>query len=464
MQLLQKIVVAALALIFALPAQAQEPPLVEQIDQFVTEQMDAQSIPGLALAVIQDGEVLLARGYGLADTADEIPVTAETLFETASLAKPLFAVGLLRLVEQGLIDLDAPISDYIEAAPPTWSGITVRHLFTHTSGLPYSVDVPAACGEVYDDETLIQSAADVPLNAEPGARWEYSDLGYQLLAIIVERVSGQPRAAYLAEQVFVPAGMDTAQITHERPENEAVGYTNTRDSVQPSTRCDADQPLFPGGGLYLSLNDYIAWDMALRDGTLLSPAILEAMWTPGTLNDGSTVPYGLGWTVRDLSGQPVVEHGGGSDFVSHRFVRYLDAGVSVIVLSNLYLARVWDIAYGVAALVDPGLGEDADTLPLVEDAAPEITALLRGLLDDMAAGKLERDQLAPELQGYYEDFLALGSDLQAIGAPTGFLLLEQGEEDGLRTYRYRVDFGSVSAFIDLALNVDNQLADFNVGV
>lgn len=439
---------------------AQGTPQADAIKQLVQSEMQTQGIPGLAVAVIQGGEVILAHGFGTADAKGQVAVTPETLFETASLSKPIFAIALLQLVEVGQIELDTPIMTYIEEVPQGWADVTVRQMLSHTAGLPYSLTEHDASAST--ENKFFAAGAQVPLKAEPGERWEYSDLGYQLAAILLERVSGLTREDYLQQFIFDRAGMTSAVIGVPPPAYTAVGFQNTGEGVVLSSQ-NVDNPLI-SDGLYLSLNDYIALDTALRAGTLLQDQTLSEMWTPTALNDGSFIPYGLGWTVRSVGDSKVVEHGGGSDLVSNRYVHYTDAELSVIILSNLRLARVWDIAYGIAESIDPGLAETEAVSTAPNDVEPEVTALLRQVLSGITDGTLDPALFTSEMQAYYDDFIALGSDLQTVGSITAITLLEQTEADGLRSYRYQVDFGAVSVFITMALDEQDKIANFEIGL
>jgi CubicO group peptidase (beta-lactamase class C family) len=444
----------------------QNTPTSEQIDQFVVTTLKDQPIPGLAVAVIKNGQVLLNKAYGLADVENGLLVTPGTRFEAASLTKPLVAIALMQLVEAGKVELDQPLRMYIAEAPTgpdAWGGVTMRQALTHTAGLPYSVDTPTKPDGTFTEQDFLRAAVGAPLNAKPGERWEYSDFGYQLITLVIARVSGLPAEKYIQARIFEPAGMKSAVINPDMPDGTAAGYRLTQSGVVRSGDAP-DQPLFFGGGMYLSLQDYIAWDAALTQGLLLKPETLRQMWQPATLNDGSQSEYGLGWTTRMSGGGLVTEHGGGSDLVSHRFVRYIDENLSVVVLSNLRLARVWDIAYGIGALFNPALQPPKDSPIAADDTAPEITALLRTVFQGMVDGTLDRNLFTPELQALYDDFLQLGNDLRTVGIPQTFTLLEQSEADGVRTYRYAARLDGVKAFITIGLDENDKIAQFEIGV
>jgi CubicO group peptidase (beta-lactamase class C family) len=457
-------------LIAPTPAQSESPEA--DVERLVTEAMTAQGIPGLALAVIRNGQVVLARGYGWADREASVPMTAATLLETASLAKPLVATTLLTLVADETATPDTPLRTVLPEIPFSWSAITLRHLLTHTSGLPYEAGMGTVSADDGDGLTsdaalwaILAEADAIPLNGAPGERWEYSDLGYQLLALAIARLADTPSAEAIRERVFARAAMPGAVISADRPALAAAGYRPTRDGVMRSPDGANDQPLVPGGGIYLSLDDYLAWDAALNSGALLPDDLQRAMWTPAALNDGTSIAYGLGWSVREVAGGRVVEHGGGSLNVTHRYVRYLDAGLSVIVLSNLAFSRAGELAHQVAALVDPALAEPSPAPDsLTADPFPEVTALLRTVFAGMLDGDLSPDLFTEAAQAeFFDDLLAAGEDLAVVGAPTSYRLLEFSEADGLRSYRYEVEI-TVTAFVTLTLDDNGKIAGFEISL
>ncbi|HEU5237777.1 MAG TPA: serine hydrolase domain-containing protein, partial [Pyrinomonadaceae bacterium] len=179
--------------------------------------MQKRRIPGLALAVVKDGKVIKAQGYGVANLETEAPVTPETVFELASITKTFTATAIMILVEEGKVNIDDHISKYLEKTPDSWKNITVRHLLTHTSGLPtlgkdfksmvWTLDVSTAA--MYD------AARKDTLGFAAGDKWEYSDVGYFLLGMIIEKGSGQRYADFLAKRIFQPAGMTNTSVLNQ---------------------------------------------------------------------------------------------------------------------------------------------------------------------------------------------------------------------------------------------------------
>lgn len=333
--------------------QAAEP---DPIHDFVTAYIARTRIPGVALMVRRQGKVVRAEGYGMANLEHRVPVKPETVFQSGSVGKQFTAMAVMMLVEQGKLSLDEPVSRYLDA-PAEWKGITVRHLLTHTSGLgDYPEDFPMQKDSTEDDE-LKMAMAQKP-EFVPGARWSYSNLGYLTLGALIHKVSGQFYGDLLAERVFRPLGMTRTRIISEADiiPDRAAGYQlvdgaiKNQEWVAPSLNTTAD------GSLYFTVLDLAKWDEALEQGKLISKAGYDALWSPVKLNDGSTAPYGFGWSIHQAAnGHRLLEHGGAWQGFTTCIARYPDDRLTVVVLCNLAGATPSFIAHRVAGMYEPAL-------------------------------------------------------------------------------------------------------------
>jgi len=352
-------------------------PIVAQTDatdEFIRAQMAAQNIPGLSLAVLRDGEILKTAGYGVADRESGAPATPETVYKIASVSKPILAMGVLLLVDEGRIALDDPVTRYLEGAPAAWEGITIRHLLTHTSGL-IREGPGFEAGKVKPDAEVIRSAYDRPLVFEPGARWEYSNLGYFALAEVTRVASGRPWTEFFDERIFEPLGMASTWPTNtgEAVMDRATGYTDN-DRLIPGKDWPA---LRPSGAFLSTVLDLAKLDAALGDGRILADSTRRAMWTAVTLGDGSPHPFGLGWQLAEENGRRVAYHTGGMSGFRSGFARFLDDGLSVIVLLNLDDVDLHTILFGVARLYLSESGSEAGRSGLVR-GPPAVATSARG--------------------------------------------------------------------------------------
>jgi CubicO group peptidase (beta-lactamase class C family) len=193
------------------------------VDRFVRSEMERQKIPGVSLAVIQNGKPLIVKGYGFANLEHKVAVTPETFFQSASVGKQFTAMAVMLLVEDGKVELDQKIGKYLDV-PEAWKNITVRHVLTHTSGLPNKVDFDWR--RDYTDTEKWALIKQVSPTNPPGEIWRYSNLGYLTLGFLVTKVSGKPYYSFMQERVFKPLGMTTARTISEEDivPNRAAGY------------------------------------------------------------------------------------------------------------------------------------------------------------------------------------------------------------------------------------------------
>ncbi len=328
----------------------------EKADSFVREEMAKQKIPGVSLLVNKDGKIVLAKGYGLANVEHNVAVKPETVFQSGSVGKQFAATAVMMLVEEGKIGLDDKVSKYLTKAPPSWANMKVRHLLTHTSGLgDYTADFDLRQDNTEDE--LLAKVAATPLAFPPGEKWSYSNLGYLTLGIMIGKVTGKFYGDFLQERIFKPLGMTTARIISEADivTNRAAGYRlvdgqlMNQDWVSPTFNTTAD------GSLYLTIYDLAKWDAALVTEKLLKRSDLEQMWTPVTLNNGKTHPYGFGWALDDVRGHRRIWHNGAWQGFHCAIERYVDDKLTVIGFDNLAQSDLGRIIRGVAVIHNPEL-------------------------------------------------------------------------------------------------------------
>ena len=312
---------------------------VAQIDDFIVTEMDKRHIAGLSAAVISDGQIRFARGYGWADIDRRERVDADTPFLIASITKMFTAVGTMQLVEAGKVHLDTSVGTYVPDLPPLWRPVTVRQLLNHTSGLNSftSYDTPP-CGPrtkeeaKYEQQDVIAEVSCLPLDFAPGTNFSYSDTGYFVLGLLIERVSGLGYEKYLRQRIFNPLGMSSTRLMGPMgaDDGRAVGYSWDGMQLVPG-------PLMgpvvegPSGGLVSTGRDLAKFDAALGDGSILPLSVLQMMWKPTGIG---TAMYGLGFGVRPINGRRQVGHTGGGPGAATSFARFEDDDLTVIVLTN----------------------------------------------------------------------------------------------------------------------------------
>jgi CubicO group peptidase (beta-lactamase class C family) len=338
-----------------------------KVDAYVNGEMRAEKIPGLALAIVRDGKIVKAQGYGLANIELDVPVKPETIFQTGSVGKQFTATAVMMLVEDGKIHLDDPIGKYLPGSPASWNNVTVRNLLTHTSGVAdYESDSLTKKGAAfinlrndYTEDELFEKFSGLPLDFPSGSKWSYSNSGYVLLGILIHKVTGEFYGDVLQERIFRPLGMTSTRIISEADiiPNRAAGYRlvngeiKNQEWVSPTLNTTAD------GALYTNVLDMAKWDAALYTDKLLKKGSLDQMWSAVRLNDGKTAPYGFGWDVTEVNGHRLIEHGGAWQGFTTQISRYVDDRFTVIVLTNLDSehSQPDKIAHEVAALYNPAL-------------------------------------------------------------------------------------------------------------
>jgi CubicO group peptidase (beta-lactamase class C family) len=303
----------------------------DEIDDYVNAEMHKRHIPGVSLAVIQEGKVVKAEGYGLANVELNVPASPETVYKIGSVSKQFIAAGIMLLVQDGKLKVDDKISTFLEDTPEAWKDITIRHLLTHTSGLTREAPGFASL-TIQSDADLIKTAYDRELGFAPGEKWRYCNLGYFALAEIMRKVSGKPWGEFMRQRVFAPLGMDSTRVTTVRDivPNRADGYY-WRGHLEND---DVALAVRPSGAFLSTVLDLAKWDAALYDNTILAQASRDEMWTPVTLSDGKQHPYGYGWELGAIAGRRVVRHGGTISGFRSSYLRLMDDKISVIVLAN----------------------------------------------------------------------------------------------------------------------------------
>jgi CubicO group peptidase (beta-lactamase class C family) len=299
---------------------------------------DRPDAPGVSVIVIKDGKVLYKKGCGLANVEAKIPNTTRTNFRLASLTKQLTAMAILILAEREKLSLDGRLIDFFPDFPVYGRDITVHHLLSHTSGLPdYAAHIPALQKEQLRDLDVLhilkqQKSGDFP----PGSKFAYSNSGYVLLGLVVEKVSGQTFARFLDENIFQPLGMfDT--VAHEEGistvKNRAYGY----DPVEKDFR-RRDQSVTSAtlgdGGVYSSVEDLYRWDQALYTNKLVSITTLNQMFTPEQFGNRQQSSYGMGWFIDTAGGFRQLSHGGTTVGFRNQILRLPDEKFTVVVLMN----------------------------------------------------------------------------------------------------------------------------------
>ncbi|QRN96171.1 serine hydrolase [Archangium violaceum] len=348
----------------------------ESIDQLVERRMQHGHIPGLSLVVLREGRPVYVRGYGSANLESGEPMTACTRVSVGSTTKAMTALALMQLVEQGKVELDAPVTRYLpwfQTADGRGSGILVKQLLSHTSGMP----AKSLLEGTTDDGALerrVRSFSQLSLAFAPGQGWMYSNTGYAAAGLIVQTVSGMPYEQYLASHVFQPLGMKHTSFgpPPEETGHLAQGYVWTRGDTRPAPMLLAREQHPAGSSTYSSARDVSYYLAALLakgrgvHGRVITPESLHQMWQPAAATSADAA-YGFGWELGSMYGRQVVYHDGSVVGGGSMFMLFPDDGLAVATLANLNGAHQQELAKAVAALL---LGAEPPPAPPLVYRAP----------------------------------------------------------------------------------------------
>lgn len=359
--------VVALLAVFATPLRAA--PSSQDMNEIFQPLADSES-PGLAVIVLKEGKPVFERAYGLANLASKSTNTTVTDFRLASFTKQFTAMCIMLLVHDGKLSYDEALTKVFPDFPAYGDAITIRMLLNHTSGLKDYEDLYAAqfpgledhkIPQIKDAQILAlmekQTATDFP----SGSQWRYSNTGYAMLAMVVEKVSGKPFGEFLHDRIFVSLGMKNT-LAYEKGKNEvphrALGYTKTNGNWAEADQSSTSAVL-GDGGIYSNVEDLAKWDRALREHTLLSASEMQAATTPvkvaggAKTDDGEASEYGFGWFLDPYEGRKRMWHSGTTTGFRTYIERFTDENLTVIILCNRDDLRPQKLAAQVAELYKP---------------------------------------------------------------------------------------------------------------
>jgi CubicO group peptidase (beta-lactamase class C family) len=363
-----------LSAVSCLQAQAQpkiqDKPQPDSVEAFLHSQMQKRRIPGLQVAVVRHGKIVLLGAYGLANVQDSIPATNRTLFTINSIAKAFTGVAIMQLVEEGKLDIAAPVSRYLDGLPAAWQAVTLQQLLTHTSGLPsYMDDIGKMVSNEGDDASWAK-VQTLPMEFAPGEQFSYNPTNYLLLGQIIDKLSGQSFTQFITERQLQVMGMPLTVFvdSHDVVPHSARGYTFFRDVGGEPRRTDMLGNIFEevppflrtSSGMSSTAEEMARWIIGLQGGQLLkAKTSLTTLWTPGVLNDGSLGGfskllngYALGWPTATRPEHRAVASIGGAR--SALFI-YPDDDLAIVILTNLQGAFPEEFIDEVAGYYIPGM-------------------------------------------------------------------------------------------------------------
>jgi CubicO group peptidase (beta-lactamase class C family) len=315
-----------------------------QIESSIAKFMSANSVPGVSVAVVENGENEWSQGYGMSDLENFVPATSRTLYRLASISKPLTATAAMQLWERGKLDLDAPVQKYCPAFPQKEWPITTRQLLGHLAGIRHyrsdSQDDPEVGNTKHFNDGIaagLKFFATDPLVAKPGTKFSYSTQGFTVAGCAIEGASGEKYVDFVRKNIFTPAGMNST-VADDR---FAIILSRTRfyhkdesGKVLNADFLDSSYKI-PGGGWLSSAEDMARFEVAVLSDKLIHRATRDVMWTPLKTADGSKNDYALGWETGKELGVLDVGHGGGQQGTSTFIMLVPERRAGVVVLTNM---------------------------------------------------------------------------------------------------------------------------------
>ena len=357
---------SSIAVADGLPAQQWE-----QVDHIISQVMNESKTPGISVAVATGNELRYTAAFGYANLEHDVPARPETLFRTASVAKPMTAVLIMSLVEDGLIDLDAEVQTYCPEYPPKQWPLTCRHLLAHLGGVRhYKTSAETRSTDHYFTlKSALSTFSDDPLLHEPGTKDLYTTFGYNLLGSVAEGAAEQSYLTLLKDKVLTPSG-----VTHTVADDQLAVIRGRTSGYLRATKSLLDQlpedhnlqegeiynaPLhdtsmkIPGGGLLSTASDLVRFALATNTGKLLNDQSVRQMWTRQKTADGKQINYGFGWRVGRHRGRKIVSHTGGQAGTSTVLLLLPETGTCVAIMCNLQRVPLRNVATAIADIVDP---------------------------------------------------------------------------------------------------------------
>jgi len=331
---------------------------VDRADIAIKGLMQKNKIVGLQLAVIKNNKIVKSSNYGWSNIQDSIAVDSKTVFSINSMTKAFTGVAIMQLVESGKLNLEDPISKYLDSLPKTWRNITIKQIATHTSGIP---DIWESPEHMFSEknETLFKKIKESPIVFQPGEKLRYNQTNYLLLGLIIEKISGKSFEKFIIDNQFEKVGMKNSIKA-----GMGDSYTIINHSARPysyyinGSLTNIHQPmpsyLYPGGGIYSTATEMAQWVIGLQNNTLIKAESLKSLWTPIQLDNvktqetnGSLYGTAIGFDTNSRTKNPVITQSGGA---RNTLYIYPKDNVSVVILTNLMGSRPQDFIEEIANL------------------------------------------------------------------------------------------------------------------
>jgi CubicO group peptidase (beta-lactamase class C family) len=412
---------------------------VPAIDAYLSTQVQQASRVGLSVAIVKDGQVVLAKGYGKRSLQDGRPTETDTIFAIGSVSKQFTCACILLLAEDGKLSVKDPVAKYYPNLTRA-KDITLLDLMNHVSGYPdyYPLDfVDRRMQRPIAEDELIRQYGGARLDFEPGSKYSYSNTGYILLGRVVETVSGEKFGDFLARRILKPLGMGQTIYEPDYADPRlAKGYTTFALSPPEVVAPEGRGWLCGAGGIYSTPTDLAKWTLALMNGQVLKPESFALMTTPRKLSGGRISDYGCGLSVKTQSGRQVLSHNGA--------VSGFNASSAMIPSTRSAVIMICNLDGGLGALPGQVFGlllKEPSVVPIVK--ASPAAETVKALFAEIQRGRVDRRKLSEEFNLYLTDEKLAGASkrLKPYGTPRGAEVISTHERGGMEVTATRLTFG-----------------------
>ncbi len=434
-----------------------------QVDVAATAALAKMGVPSASIAVVKDGQIAYLQTYGESRIESQLgprmPVRPSMRYSIGSISKQFTATAILMLAEQGKLSLDDKVSKFLPALTRA-NEISIRQILSHTSGYqdfwPQDYVPPFMTREVTAGDILDRWARK-PLDFDPGTKWQYSNTGFVIAGLIIEKASGMPLLQFLQEKIFAPLEMKSVlNVDRERlGDTDATGYTRYALGPLRIAPKEGKGWLFAAGELAMTPEDLAEWDMAMIEQRLLAPASYKEMQTPVKLTGGQATGYGLGIGVGNIAGHRALTHGGGvSGFITYNIV-LPDDKAAVVVFTN---SDATDAASPIARKIAALLFEHTDA------AARAELMRVRAIFEALQQGKIDRSQFTDNANSHFsaEAVRDFASSLGPLGVALEFNQVAQQDRGGMTFRAYRAAFLQKSVVVTVRAMPDGKIEQYQV--
>ncbi len=450
--------ILVLTLVCSSAAQSElTPALRANVDDIVHKALATTGVPSASLAVVKGGQIAYLQAYGDARLDPRTPASPAMRYSIGSISKQFTAAAMLMLVEEGKLSLDDPVSKYVPGLT-RGSEVTIRELLSHTSGYqdywPQDYVMPMMLKPVTAEE-ILDRWGHIPLDFDPGTKWQYSNTNYVIAGVIVERVSGMPLWALLGKRVFTPLGMKSVTDTNDGalPQSDPGGYFRyALGPLHPAPK-EGKGWMFAAGELAMTAEDLAKWDISMINQTVLKPTSYREMETVVLLKNGAPTRYGLGVGVAMVSGHRVLEHGGEvSGFTAENIV-LPDDKIAIVVLTNQDAAEA---ASQIATQLRSAL------LKSESPADQKEGEKIRKVFDGLQQGKIDRSLFTDNANSYFNSqaLQDYAGSLGPLGIPQSFMQTSTSLRGGMTERLYEVKYPTKDLVIIIYEMPDGKLEQY----